>query len=240
MSKTKRMTTSGGSKKVAFKSKTKPKMLGMPEPDHEQPVVLAPSDSRPQQGPSALWRTVSPEEIGEGFVALPDGEDSFRSTVKTVPQGFFELRDFRNRFITGKSSFIIYEVVPRLVKPKQSKPKRQIFNAHTKITKGEKVQFAKALEKNIQSVSRLFLQDLMPSTLAIHSAIEDVKEKLTQVVGESIGLPLDYYVVKSTQAVQLRIVRQICEDFSLTKDEAFLMTADFLPRLPKQDRKAEH
>jgi hypothetical protein len=213
---------------------TKPApMLGMPKGEHEQPVVLAPSDSRPRQSPSALWAAVTPEDIGEGFVPI----ESFDRPAPVKTRPFFEVREFKNKFVSGSSSFVSYEVKPRLVKKQPKTKARTPFNSHTKITKTEKVKFAQQLEKNISVVNKLFLNEVLPVTLSIKSAIEDTKEKTVQLVGEAIDLPMDFYMVKAMQAVQLRIIRQLVEDFKLTPAEANLMVAEFLPRLPKAEKK---
>lgn len=208
-------------------------MMGLPTPESEKPVVLAPSDSRPRQSPSALWAAVKPDDIGEGFVAV----ESFDRPEPSRSRSFFELREFRNKFVSGHSPFVSYEVTPRLVKVQKTVKTKKPFNSHTKVTKTERVRFAQSLEKNIGSVGRLFLNEVLPATLAIRSAVEDVKEKMSQLVGEPIDLPADFYYVKTIQAVQLRVIRQICEDLKLTPEEANLMVAEYLPRLPKAEKK---
>lgn len=201
-----------------------PTNLGLPK---QQPNLLSPP--APGNTPSARWGRVSAEDIGEGLTPIEDSEYE----RLFGPDFSLDTRPFRNKFVEGSSKFVTYTVRPRLKKTKT--PESKPVNQHTRVDKATRKKFGVALTNNIEALRSMFVHDLLPVTLSINSVSQDVQEMMSQIIDDSVSIPVEYISTKALQAVQLRIIRSLCEVFKLNKEEAKLMTAEFLPRLQKAD-----
>lgn len=195
-------------------TKKRKSLLGL----KSEPTVIAGTASAPRS-----FKGVTAETIGEGFEVVDE-------SIFDTPKNAVFVTSFKNKFITGRSKFITYTASPVLKYRRPKKEVKQAFNAHTKVSKNLRRTFSESLGENIKSWREMFVNDILPATLSIQTASEEVKEQLQQLVDDNIHIPVDYINVKTLQAVQLRIVRAVVEQFGLTPREAELMITEFLPK----------
>lgn len=178
---------------------------------------------------TSTWAGVTPEDIGAHFQAVDFDEVFGDSKVKTL-----KVRAFKNRFVKGKSPFITYTFKVKVHKAKQTKLKP--INENTKLTKTDKAKFVSSLGNEIKALRDLFISELLPVSLAIQSASEEVKDITAQLVDDSVSIPVDFIKLKALQAIQLRVARHMATRLKLTPAESVQVYPEFIRVLGATDR----
>lgn len=201
------------------------------ETSADEPIEGA-ANAHSTRKPSSVWKDVNPDDIGEGFVpvSLDVFEEKAPSNRKTSDLVLID-RPFKNKFFTGKSEFVSFTYKIKL-KKKNKKSVRPI-NEHTKLNKKAKADFAAALKENINYWTNFYLKDVLPVTLAIDSAADDLQDMLSQLVGDTVSIPVEYTKVKMLSALQILIAKKVGSKFGLTKEEINLLLPNFAPKAAK-------
>lgn len=178
---------------------------------------------------SSTWSGVTAEDIGAHFQAV-DFDEVFGDTrLKTL-----KVRSFKNKFIKGRSPFITYTFKVKVHKAKSTKPKP--INENTKLTRSVKSKFVANLGDEIKALRDLFVSELLPVSLAIQSASEEVKDLTAQLVDEPVTIPVDFIRLKALQAIQLRVSRHMADRLKLTPAEAVQVYPEFIRILDGANR----
>lgn len=217
--------------KIKHKKVGKPLELGLPPEDKPPKSPNGDDinlDLKREHVPSQKWAKVSADDIGEGFVPLDDAELEAELGIK--PRYTFKTRKFKNRFVLGRSRFISYQWKTELVTKKGPEKKRPI-NEGYKVTKPQRRAFAKELETNISKVVSTFMDEILPVTLSVQTAADEVKDRMSQLIDDPVLIPSDYIRAKLLQAVQLRVTRMVCEQTNLNEHERSMMFNEFLPKV---------
>lgn len=203
---------------------------------------------------SSAWSKATKEDIGSGFrrassrvsqeFAIREqqrqrGQRGQRGNQVDNTYEKFQRAEFhdkhtgrpRHPFMNGNSKHVFYLIRP----PKLRVVKRQKFvapiNAHNIVTPDQRVKFASALGTNIDKTSKFFLEEILPRTEALITGLTNVDEVIQQLTDEKAALPVEFIKNKAREAVQLRIIRFICQQYGLTKGEGKLMCAEYIAKM---------
>lgn len=137
----------------------------------------------------------------------------------------------RHRFLNGNSRFIFYVIQPPKIKrkPRQGQAERPV-NAKNTISPTQRLKFAKDLGSNIDRTTKFFVEDILPKTGALLTGLANADEVMQQIADEKAKLPLEFIKKKAADAVFLRIIRFISQQYGLTKEEQKLMVAEFVAK----------
>jgi hypothetical protein len=176
--------------------------------------------SNNNRGPSDKWKTVEKADIGKGFVPIE------LVTPQIVEK---RLRDekplFKNKFLLGSSRFIWFVVVPKVEKVEKKKPKVAL-NYKNKLDKKTKGSLVRSLDKNVEETVNFIMKDILPVTLAYHTAMDKVDEYMLQFAETKAEMPKPTFEQKMKLAVHLRITRFLSEQFKLTSEEKKMMNPE--------------
>lgn len=183
---------------------------------------------------SHSWASARREDIGGGFRRASDKnrEELTRKNVETaavrakrsVTKKAHEGEE-RHPFLNGRNKFIFYKLS---VQPPPKKRKK--IEALTKVSTVEPAQrrlFESQLGRNIDRAVQFYVNEIMPISLSTLTAASRVDEIISQMTEDKANLPVDYIRQKTTNAIQLRIIRFISETYKLTPDEYKMLTAEY-------------
>jgi hypothetical protein len=141
-----------------------------------------------------------------------------------------------NKFLTGTNRFIFYIIKAdaSALKKKAEKNKRKpkSVNYANPITDLPKRRFITQLKTQIDKTSNFLWNEILPMTNSLMTAIERVDDFSQQVLDEASGVPVKVLQRKMEDAVSLRIIRHVADQFKLTKEERVLFTAEYRTKLP--------
>ncbi len=189
-------------------------LFGMQTSEEETNVDINVSLRSKSEVPSAMWSKVNTKDIGEGFEIVDPSVFEVKKEYKE-----FVLNKFKNKFVIGKSKFISYDAGVSLKSPKKSVKTKTSVSVSPPLTKDDRKRFVTKLSKNIKAWREFFVHDILPVSLSIHTALEETKDQLSQLVDSSVTLPSDYIVFKTAEAVYLRINREIGSRLLLNQEE---------------------
>lgn len=165
------------------------------------------------RSPSSMWDKATLNDIGEGY-----------QIIQEIP--VLEEYEFYNPFLRGSSDFIFFVVKPKF-KAKVNKKIVAPINLNNKLSPQNKKKIAKKIGINIDDFAAFFMEDILPVSLSITSAGKKVDEMMQQLIDDKANLPMAFIQAKASQAVGIRIIRRICEKFSLTKAEQAMMFREY-------------
>jgi hypothetical protein len=215
--------------------------------------LIAPSYWGEQTKISPVWSDVEIGDIGSGFRPASQNRktellskataerarkellraSSMSRTEKTMLRAE-RLRDRnsinKHPFIQGNSPFFFYviKIDVRAVAAEakeRRKPRTTVYD--NTLSPQSKSKFIRNLGKNIDKTSQFFWEEIMPSSNALLSAVKRVEDFSQQALDSNAGLPVEYAKRKIIDAVNLRIIRHISDQFDLTKEERMMMTSEF-------------
>lgn len=133
----------------------------------------------------------------------------------------------RHRFLNGSSSFVFYRLRVNTRELKNTPKAVSSLNFKNKLKVSEKTAFARSLQESIQKQSDFYIEEILPKTNALMSALQRVDELSLQMFEAKSDLPVDFIRGKSREAVQLLIIRHLCEVYELTTEERKLMINEY-------------
>lgn len=166
-----------------------------------------------QRLPSSIWDKARLSDIGDKYEILEEAPS-------------LEEYKFNNPFLRGESDFIFFVVQPKF-KVKAKKKVVTPINLGSKLNKSLRRKLSQKIGENIDDFSAFFLEELMPISLAIDSSGLKVDDMLLQLIGDKAGLPMPFVHQKATQAINIRIIRKMCQKFGLTKLEQKMMFREY-------------
>jgi len=202
------------------------------------------------EGPSPVWGLVQKEDIGSGFKrATKAAKKEFirraleksKGKEKSVEHIYQKMKMMdakaerqghsRHRFLNGKNHFIFYVLrPPKILKVKKAPPEQKAVNYKNKVTHRQRELFTKQLMANVDKTSKFFLEEVMPRTQSLLTALDNVDEMMQQLTDGKAGFPLDFIKGKVRDATHLRIIRFLVDQYELTRSEARLMRAEYIAR----------
>jgi hypothetical protein len=162
----------------------------------------------PADVPRSSWSNVKLEDIGKFEIVTP-------RKARRPPHLMLEEN---HKFVTGDSRFIYYVVTP-IFKKVAKTPARVPINAENKLTKKVREQFSSQLEASLERLSSFWLQDVLPQTMAVESALDKVDELVLQLTGGPANLPRDLVKRKYEQGISVKLLRFVAQSMKLTKTE---------------------
>lgn len=194
---------------------------------------------------SSVWANAKPEDIGAGF----------RRANKAVVKEILRQKNTKNKrldavyrkiqfmdmeaersgrdkhpFLNGNSKFIFYVIRPPKLKKAESKIKTAV-NIKNKVSTTQRVKFTASLSANMERTTKFFVDEILPRSQALVTAVNNVDEVMQQMTDEKAGLPLDFIKAKSREAINLRIIRFLCKQYELNEKEAKLMYSEFIAKM---------
>lgn len=145
-------------------------------------------------------------------------------------------RRHANKFLTGNNRFIFYLIkadaseLKRKANERKRKPK--VVDYANPIEDGTKRKFVTSLKTHIDKTANFLWNDVLPITNSLMTAVQRVDDYSQQVLDEPSGVPHSVIQRKMEDAVKLRIIRHIADQFKLTKEERVLFTSEFRTTLP--------
>lgn len=171
--------------------------------------------------PGSQWKGVNLEDIGKFEEVVlpkepaPDSEDPIR-VFPSLNNGS------GHPFIEGDSPFIYYVLTPVFTKTAQPKA-RQPVNINNKLSKKDRERFIGKLDKNIDKMSLFWTDDLLPTTLALESALDKVEEFTLQAADVAANLNRDTIKKRFQQVVDIKLLRFAADSVGITKEEHQLL-----------------
>jgi hypothetical protein len=163
--------------------------------------------------PSSMWDNAKLDDIGSGF-----------EIIETTP--VLEEITFNNPFILGKSRFIFFESTP-VYKVKTKKRVIAPLNLTTKLSKPRRARIKEKLHTNMQELEKFFMEDILPVTMSIGSAVANVDEMMTQLLDSKANLPLNFIQQQALKAASFRIIRMMGTKFKLNEKEQKMMFREY-------------
>jgi hypothetical protein len=192
------------------------------------PNPISPNAGRDTKNkPDKEWEGLTADSFdGSGFEAL----DIKAKTAR-------HWGEKRNKFITGASRFISYEIKFDRKKAALERPslnKKKSINELAKLTKNQRSSLTDAIQTQIKDASTFLWKEVLPLTLSWSTALQDTEERLLQVVGTE-KLPIGYIINRVTEAAHLKINRYIAGQFELTSEEAKILQLAITARYRMED-----
>lgn len=197
---------------------------------------------------SPLWGEAKAEDIGSGFrrankeIARQLIERGTHSTKtgRKIDAIYRKLQMMENdderqgverhRFLNGNSKFIFYVLRPPKMVPRQTKRTSRAVNSENTVSSKQRLKFAKDLGSNIDRTTRFFAEEIMPKSESLLTSLANVDEVMQQLTDDKARLPIEFIKKKVTDAVFLRIIRFISQQYGLNKEEQKLMVAEFVAK----------
>jgi hypothetical protein len=199
---------------------------------------------------SPIWASVQLDDIGAGYkkatksiakqASLPKGKTKADRKIHSIYRRLHILESEderrgreRHKFLNGNSRFIFYVLKPPVLikKPKRKDViERQAINAKTRIAPATRAKFASTLGLNIDRTTKFFVEEILPRTESLFTATANIDEIVQQITDDGAKLPMEFIRRKMTEAVHLRIVRFIGQQFNLTKEEQKLLLAEWIAK----------
>jgi hypothetical protein len=198
---------------------------------------------------STIWSNANKEDIGSGFrrarkaivrdLLKQKKVDGKRTRKLSDVYRRIQYMDFeaehsgrdRHPFLNGNSRFVFYRIRPPKLRKETPKIDKKIVNLKNKISASQKVKFASTLGANIDLTSKFFLEEILPRSQALMTAMSNVDEVMQQLTDEQAQLPIEFIKAKSREAINLRIIRFLADQYGLTKNEARLMRSEFIAKM---------
>jgi hypothetical protein len=170
------------------------------------------------------------------LAAMPAEQRAAYAAEKRLKKAKGKKRGSSNKFLMGNNRFIFYIIKAdaSALKKKAEKNKRKpkAVNYANPIEDGPKRKFVTQLKTQIDKTSNFLWNEILPMTNSLMTAIERVDDFSQQVLDEASGVPIKVLQRKMEDAVSLRIIRHVADQFKLTKEERVLFTAEFRTKLP--------
>lgn len=200
-----------------------------PAPAPAPPVVRVSMTNPPSETPSGLsrtqneiprssWNNVKLEDIGK-FEIIPSQKPAHLMLEEGHP------------FVEGDSKFIYYVMTP--VFEQVARTTKVPINAKNKLTKRMREQFSSQLEAAMERLSSFWVQDILPQTMAVESALDKVEELVLQLTGDAANLPRDMVKRRYEQSLNIKVLRYVSQTMGLTKKEhRMLLEHTVMPAKP--------
>jgi hypothetical protein len=185
--------------------------------------------------------SVTAEDVGSGFKAATFDDPSAVARRKNTriildPLQKLQLVKVReqpgprdSQFLHGDSRFFctLFKKRKPQQKPKPDQPPAKKPFGSEKPNPVQTQKFRQSLRNNIHQVSNFFLDELSPKTLALATSLDRVRNITSQWIDDPIDLPTQFIHSRAMRAVEIRLVRYLCQYFDLTKEECALMLSEF-------------
>lgn len=201
------------------------------------------------QALSRAWGSVQAEDIGSGFrrankeiaKQLIEKSASSSKTGQKMDALYRKIQMMENederqgrerhRFINGSSRFIFYVLrPPKIIKRRKVADSARPVNAQNTITNRQRIKFAVEIGANIDKTTKFFVDEILPKTEALVTSMTNIDEVMQQLTDDRAKLPMEFMKKKVTDAVFLRIIRFVSQQYDLTKAEQKLMLAEFIAK----------
>lgn len=190
---------------------------------HQKPTGVNYSEQAAYRNlPSSQWNNVHLRDIGNfEVVPLPKTrQDRLREDAIRV---FPSLNNGGGHpFIEGDSPFIYYVLTPTFKKTAVPTVKQPI-NIQNKLTKKEREAFTSKLDKSINKMALFWTDDLLPTTLALETALDKVEEFTQQAADVSANLSRETIKRRFQQVIDIRLLRFAADTIGITKEEHELL-----------------
>ena len=180
--------------------------------------------------PNARKETKDKPDKAWGSITFDDLDGSgFSPTVDWAAKKKLERKwkEKQNRFITGSSPHISFEIDTR-VRKKEAPKKQSLLNEKSRVTKSQRRSLTRALEAQITDLSAFLWKEILPFALAWGTAIHDTEDRLSQVIGVETFPIRGYVTSRVNEAIQLRINRCISGQFKLTPSEQEILRLNLI------------
>lgn len=199
-----------------------------------------------QKSLSTVWANVDKEDIGAGFkranrsvkkrlLAKSKGPEGQRVDSAYRKLDFMNVQDQRtgrdrHPFLNGNSRFIFYVLKPpKIVRQKSKHPVP--VNYKNKVQPKQRLRFTASLNENIEQTTKFFIEELLPKTQSLMTAISNIDEVMQQITDDKAGIPLEFIKTKAREAAIIRILRFLSGQYGLTKEEQKLLAAEFISKM---------
>lgn len=196
---------------------------------------------------SSIWSGAKPEDIGAGFrrantavvreiLRQKNSSKKNRRLDKVYRKiQYMDLkaeRSGRDRhpFLNGNSKFIFYLIKPPKLKKAESRTPTAV-NKTNKVAPNQRIRFAASVSEHLESTSKFFVEEILPRSMSLMTAITKVDELVHQLTEDNASLPIDFIKAKSREAINLRIIRFLCKQYQLNEKEAKLMYGEFIAKM---------
>ena len=201
-------------------------------------VEIDPFAERPKSNSSPFVRdpskTAMPRTMARKLKKLKKRSKSGKITVQSVMQDSQNLihkkemsGERRHRFLNGNSQFVFYRLRVNVATLKNTPREISEINYKNKLDPRQRKKFTESLDKALIKQSNFYLEEVLPRTNALMSALQRVDELSLQMFDSKSDMPVEFIKNKTREAVQLRIIRHICETYELTNEERKLMINEY-------------
>ena len=197
---------------------------------------------------SSVWNSAKPEDIGAGFKRANRAvakkileQQKPRSRGERRVDAAYRKIQFmdskaersgrdRHPFLNGNSRFIFYLIKKPTIVKRVAKNTQTPINFKNKVQPRQRTKFVSSLNENIDLTSKFLIEEILPKSQSLLTALGNVDEAMQQLTDEKAGLPVDFMKTKAREAIFLRIIRFLSNQYGLTKDEAKLLAAEFVAK----------